>query len=387
MNILFIYYKGVQPNDGGLSRITASLTSLFRSGGNQVWLLGVEKNKECDYDSHQLFFPSPHNSKDNLAFFCDICGKYHFDIIINQIPFLHTWIYDVLDECKKTLNYKVISCLHNPVMSQVNNLYFRKGYSLRKCPFLQDQLRKGYILVFLKRIYKLKYRDSYVNMLKHSDKLVVLCDGMYKELQEMLGHCETNKVSIIPNFIEDNNESIDIHKDKNIIWCGNVNFEVKRVDIALRVWERVSKCAPDWNFYILGDGKDLDEAKLLASSLNLNNCYFEGRVDPKPYYKKASFSIISSSYESFSLVTLESLYYGVIPVVFNTFPAASMLIDDKKNGYLVEPYDIEDCASIILRAISDIANLQKMQECAQTSAQKFSKEVIFEKWFDLFKKI
>lgn len=382
MNILFVYYKGLIPNAGGVAKITTSLVGLFRENGYHVWLLGVADPKEGEYDSSQRFFPHPEDHKDNYVFFNGLCHECRFDVIITQIPFLHTWVYDILERCKPQYGYKVISCLHNPVMSQAKNLYFRKGYILRNHRWILNLLKGGPVLKVLIQYYKCKYKRGYANMLVHSDKVVALCPGMYDELLEMIDVRETGKVVVIPNFIDDKSiadKGVD-KKESLIVWCGAVNFDVKRVDIALKVWKQLSKSLPDWKLCILGDGPGLAAAKQLAESLELANCSFEGRVDPVPYYRRATFSLVTSSYESFSLVTLESLAHGVIPVVFDTFPAAKMLIDNSRTGFLIPPYDIDSCEAVIAGCASNQARLKEMSERAREAARVYSKDNVFRLW-------
>ena len=386
MNILFIYYKGVLPNAGGVARITYSLVKLFREKGNNVSLLGVKNMNDSGYDYHQFFFPSSTETNENYLFFDEMCKNERYNIIISQIPLIHTWVYNILEKYKSKYKYKIISCLHNPVLSQVKNLYYRKGYVLRNYKIVLRLLKKGPFLNALIWYYKRKYKDLYVNMLNHSDRVVVLCEGMYNELLEMMGKNKIDKVSIIPNFIDDatTDEALMRSKEKNIIWCGDINFDIKRIDIALSVWARLCKYLPEWKLYILGDGRGLAEAKTLSETLKLDNCFFEGRVDPRPYYEKAAFTLVTSSYESFSLVTLESLSFGVIPVVFNTFPASELLIDDAKNGFLVKPYDIDSCVNLIKDCINHEGQIDLMSRAAHKSATRFSRSLMYNQWKNLF---
>ena len=57
MNIIFFHNNGIEPTLGGISRITNSLVSLFRSNNDNVWLVGWKNLHNVKYDSEQ-FFPS-----------------------------------------------------------------------------------------------------------------------------------------------------------------------------------------------------------------------------------------------------------------------------------------------------------------------------------------
>ena len=107
---------------------------------------------------------------------------------------------------------------------------------------------------------------------------------------------------------------------------------------------------------------------------------FEGRIDPIPFYCKAKIVTVTSSFESFSLVTLEAQKYGCVPIVYNTFPAASMLIKDGQTGFLIAPYETKSFANKILKVALETDIFEVMSQMAIESSKKYSPDVIFYKW-------
>lgn len=391
MNILIVYHRPPIPTSGGIAKITSTLVNNLRETGHKVWIMCYKNQnlKNCVSGLISVEFEESSSIEDKTKIVHNICLEKAIEIIIDQEPIDAYWVHQVLSNLKQIYNFKLISCFHNPIISQVRNIHYRKGYYLKKShlEWIQTLLEKSIVRKLLLVAYCKKYRTKYQNIVNNSDKIVVLCKGMKEELLCMINRTNSDKVCVIPNFCDFENFTLKENEKKNLmIWCGNINFDIKRVDIAIQVWSKIESRLPGWNFIILGDGREMQEAQELIKSYNLKKCYIVGRKNPVDYYKKANFTLVTSSFESFSLVTLESQCFGSIPIVFNTFPAASILIDSQ-NGVLVEPYDVDKCADQIYNLAINKRAQCLMAAHAIEQSKKFSPERICTMWIDLLKGI
>lgn len=390
MNILLLYSRTLLPNDGGIATISLTLVKCMRAEGHSVSILSISDMKKTGDSEFQYFLPNNGaNAADNLSFSEELCKKKKIDLIINQVPLLKKFIV-LLPELRRRTGVKVISCLHNPVMRQIWNFALRKEYILRKRRLfpiyfiLKSFLAKS----VLSLLYKFEYRRTYRDILSHSDRLVVLCEGMKNELLDMIGTKKgQEKIVVIPNFIETVHKVCNDSKEKSIIWCGTVDFDVKRVHLLLSLWKNLQDELPDWHLMILGNGSKMQEAKNIARELCLVRYSFEGRTSPDEYYRKAKILLVTSSFESFSLVTLEAMSYGIVPIVFNTFPAASMLIEDGENGYIVEDGEIADYVSAVKTVAVDEKLCQDMGEASVKKSRSFTSPVVYGYWHRLFQSL
>ena len=141
---------------------------------------------------------------------------------------------------------------------------------------------------------------------------------------------------------------------------------------------------PDWELKILGSGSKMEEAKRIAEGLQLERFSFEGRVDPCDYYKRAKFLFVTSSFESFSLVTAEAMSFGVVPVVFDTFPMASLLVDNGQNGFLVAPYDKDAFVQKVLEIAYEEGKWKAMGGAAVQKSSSYISSSVFDTWRKLF---
>ena len=80
-------------------------------------------------------------------------------------------------------------------------------------------------------------------------------------------------------------------------------------------------------------------------------------------YRNSQFLVVPSSYEGFGIVYLESMGFGAPPLA-STGGAASEIITDGLNGFLVTPGDIESIADKISRLAGDRGLLSQMGEAA-----------------------
>lgn len=383
------YCRPLIPNDGGISVISLTLSSLLEKAGHVVYSIAKESSINKMYLEKQYVLPAtPANDRSNVCFLSEFIICHKIDIVINQQP-IDDVAEDLWSMVRKKTGVKVVACLHNPVTRSAINYHLTKEYFLKKkwfgLPFLI--LSNPLSRIFLKRLYILKNRNRYLKIVNNSDLVLTLCDGMSEELFDMIGIKNHNKVRVLPNFLSNIPDFIPgTAKDNAIVWCGQVNFDVKRVDVIITLWQSLSKVLSNYKLYILGDGPELNNAKKMAQDLNLSNIIFTGRVSPQEYYTKAKFVIVTSSYESFSLVTLESMAYSCIPIVFNTFPAASYIIQGNE-GILIKPYDLTAAQYSIVSLANDMDCYGNITPKAYKRALEFSENEIFERWSSILKEL
>ena len=82
-------------------------------------------------------------------------------------------------------------------------------------------------------------------------------------------------------------------------------------------------------------------------------CFKGFQVSPPiQHYKEASIFLLTSDLEGFGLVVIESMSYGVVPVVYGSYEAIYDIIDNGKSGLItLIPYNSQktiDCISLLI---------------------------------------
>lgn len=354
MNILFYHRRGIVAHLGGIPRITSTLIDTFRSHGHQVYLLASHYKEGFEYDSLQFFIPSSDlDESNNVDFVADFCRTHSIDVIINQaalsIPqcvFLH--------KVRMLSGVKVLNVLHNSILVPSWNFAYVNEWKLRShhLAFIFHVLKCKLFAKLKTKLFILRNRKCYQQIIDTCDKVVVLHNGLLDELEKTVGH-KVDSAVVIPNCLP-----YEIHcnqdvKEKLVVWVGRIDFDVKRIDLMLRIWKKVHASNPDWKLQILGSGAQLNLAVQYAKKLNLSNVEFVGQVNAEEYYKRASIVCVTSTHESFSLVTVEGMMNGCVPVLFNSFPAASMIVTNHKDGVLVDNFCVDSFASELTAILQD----------------------------------
>lgn len=139
-------------------------------------------------------------------------------------------------------------------------------------------------------------------------------------------------------------------------------------------------------FHIVGSGKDLDECKKLACSLDLSNVVFHGRkpLDDMPaYYKYSSAMLVTFSDIPVLTYTLprkvQSYMSSSKPILAAATGEVSRVIDEAKCGFVCQSCDAEALASNCI----EFAKLSKsdIQTMSNNSykyySSEFNKEIFF----------
>jgi glycosyltransferase involved in cell wall biosynthesis len=116
----------------------------------------------------------------------------------------------------------------------------------------------------------------------------------------------------------------------------------------IEAWKKVKVKHPSFKLYIAGDGYKRAELEDLVEKAGLkDSIIFLGHVpNPHPYMQNCQFTIVSSIWEGFGLILLESWMHKKPIVAFNV-PAMNEVIDHKKSGLLANEKDPSDLADKI----------------------------------------
>lgn len=102
-------------------------------------------------------------------------------------------------------------------------------------------------------------------------------------------------------------------------------------------------------------------------------------------YNAADLFVFPSKKESFGNVAIESLACGIPVVAFN-IGGISDIIDHKVNGYLAEPFELDDIANGIEWILNQ--NKEMLRKNARIKVENnFSSSVVLKKYIDLYKEI
>lgn len=230
-----------------------------------------------------------------------------------------------------------------------------------------------------------RYISALVNSCKKMNYLVTVS----KELKEFYEQYLGKKVYYIPNCLDNIPSKLSKLDSKNLISVGRLSKE-KGFDDLLKLFKKISQKHTDWHLNIVGDGMEKNDLLDLAKELKLGDkVTFHGYQD-KDYINDllldSSIYVMTSRTESFGLVLIEAMSYGIPCVSYTSAQGANEIIDDGKNGYLIKDRNEDEMISKIDLLINDEKLRKKLGKEARIKSKLYSKENVLKSWNKLINK-
>lgn len=383
MNIAWLFNKSLYSSIGGTERTTMLAIEMLKHLGHKSYAFIIVKcNGLFSYEDKPI---------DDLYAFL---STNNIDIVVNQIGYSTELLTPFLINGGKRWQEeggKIITYMHFDPKMPSDLEYF---LSIRK------KRIKDYIIILklfiLQYYYNVKERQKYAEIYKYlydnSDMYVTLSHTHFPYLKSLLELKSYDKLYAINNTLTfDDIASTDIldKKDKTILLVARLSEIHKRISIALKVWSNISRKNEykDWNFKIVGDGADMQRYKNYVQKHAIDRITFEGEQDPEPYYRDASIFLMTSPAEGWGLTITESMQRGVVPVIMNSSPVFSEIIEDGKSGILVEDNNLKEFQNAIERLMNNDDLRISLGKNGLQRAKLFNKESTTKKWEELLKKI
>ncbi len=222
---------------------------------------------------------------------------------------------------------------------------------------------------------------------KYCDYLVTVSDDLQKFYQK---ECELKgyktKVVHIPNFLDKiPNKKSSLDK-LNIINVGRLSKEKGQMDL-INVFDIIHRKNSEIALYLVGDGHDYDMLEKEIINKNLANYVtmtgFRNGSNLEKLYLDSSLFIMTSLTESFGLVLIEAMSYGIPCLAFDSAEGAREIIANNYNGYLIKNRNEHEMADKILEILENKKELKRLSNNAIKTALKYTKESVMEKWLNL----
>jgi len=385
MKILFVISAAFDPYGGGVQRTTFKLGKHFHEHGFNVSYLSLTVSGHMEKVEYGTLYhvekPGGDGSLENRKKIRSVIDQIRPDIVINQHPY-NFHLRNLLSDLKEDIGYKLIGCLRNSLFSFKDNLENKVAEKLAGSPLLPLVNNRVALSIILAYHY-VKHRRDLKRIIDRHDYFILLAPPNRSELEHFVGEYKPEKVRAIPNSIP------GVHtpgmKEKLLLYVGRIDVSQKRADLIAPLWKKLHSELPDWKFLVVGDG---DYRKTLLKEIEgLPRIESIGQADPAQYYEKASVLVMTSAYEGFPNVLLESQSYGTVPVLFNSYSAAPWVAKEGESGFLVEPFDLDAMADRVVQLVLDTEKREAMSKASVESARKFTVEEVGKIWFSFFKEL
>jgi glycosyltransferase involved in cell wall biosynthesis len=233
----------------------------------------------------------------------------------------------------------------------------------------------------------IKYQKQFIKSCQKLDKVILVSQELNLFYQHQFAAANIScKCYYIPNFIEYLPAKINSLTNLKILAVGRLE-NVKGFTDLITTYNLINKIIPNTSLSIVGDGSQKTSLQQQIKKLNLQNkITLLGNLDStalSKIYAQNSLYLMTSFTESFGLVLIEAMSYGIPCLAFTSAEGANAIINNGINGYLINKRNKELMAEKVVYLFSHPEKLQAMGEEARKTAEKYQASKVQSKWFDL----
>ena len=385
VNIGFIH--GQFPFGGG-EMVTSTIAPLLRAMGYNIFVFSshIHHQQLSDEDKKNItfidigktrLFSSP---KVSLA---EKANELKIDILV----FIGKSFSATRERIFEKTNCKCIFAHYGATFWQAENHLETLQKKAKKSP-LHYLFYKG-LKIPAFHIYKKIKIEKYRVIYNKYDAFTVLCEAYKDELSKALQLTDNQKIRAISTPVAPATHTYSLEKERLVIYVGRMSYADKRVDRLVTIWESIYKKYPDWQFVLIGSGKELPTLQAMVKEKKLERITFLGKVeDTFPYYNKAAIFCLSSQMEGQGTVLMEAQQAGVIPIAFDCSAGVrGILSPNGENGILIPPFDMQAYTNELGKLMSNTSTRAHIQKNILIKAEEYSVDVIVKQWDELFKSV
>ncbi|MBE9215131.1 glycosyltransferase family 4 protein [Plectonema cf. radiosum LEGE 06105] len=259
----------------------------------------------------------------------------------------------------------------------VEDHYFSRYLLLTN--FIQRVFRKGKIVVLVHLFYGYESKDKfvirrlinkYIEQFRLSFADLIVTSSEYSKSEIVSVGINPESVHVLSpgldreKFQLPEERKLYCKESKKILCVGNY---VPRKGIAYLIEAFAQIERQDFTLHLVGNRKNnssyYNQLNNAVNKLKLTDCVvFHDGADQdniKQLYASSDIFVLPSFQETFGIVFLEAMHYG-LPIITTNATAMPELVEDGKNGLLVPPGDSKALAKAISELITNPGLMEKM---------------------------
>ncbi|CED70267.1 putative glycosyl transferase [Aliivibrio wodanis] len=260
------------------------------------------------------------------------------------------------------------------ILSHPMNLNFIPQWVKDKLTIILVQINRADVYLShsnLKAVKKYHQDINHVTVYTEQDKVEI----------EKLCFELTGKCVVIPRGCKLATAQARISSSKKLLTIARIEEKQKNFAAMVSIMKALP---PEYTLDIYGDGSKEEITELLTKIKDEPRIQYCGVTqDVESVLQQYSLFIMTSRYEGFGQTLIEARSQGLPVVLFNTFDAASWIVEDGVNGYLIPEGDINTFSQRIMLLCEDDEKYQQVSGSAIKSASTTDKQIVDQAWFEL----
>lgn len=342
---------------GGLERSCAMLSQMLEALGHDVHLVILNDEVDYPFSGKMLNLGRLKTEKDNMAKrllrfrkFRNYLKKEAFDVIID----------------------------HRPKNNFERELFYSK--------FIYRELRKIYVVHSSKKTeYLTENPSAFSKICKKNILNVAVSEYIENEIlkKEGIDNFVTIHNAFDPAWKNERGEFPEILQTKKyILSYGRLDDSIKDFSFLIEAFSQSKVWEKEIHLVILGDGKDKEMLQKLAFSKECGEhiLFLPFTKSPFEIIKNAHCVTLTSKYEGFPMVLVESLSLGTPVISLDIISGPSEIVQHEKNGLLIAERSLPLFAEALQTVCFNDILYETLKKNTKTSVEKFSMQAISEKW-------
>lgn len=226
-------------------------------------------------------------------------------------------------------------------------------------------------------------KKMYARLLDHADKydlMVTLTERQYADLIDL--GLPANKLRKIPHFTNVERGGY-VKKENNLVMLARYDYQ-KKIEDAVAIMDLVVKKIPNASLDIFGMGAEESKLNDLIRANGLeHNVFLRGYTrDGNKWLEQASCSLLTSLYEGFALVVMESLAVGTPVVSFDINYGPSEMIKDGENGYIIPERCVEFAADKVIDVLTNGVSMDS-KNISEDILHRYGERSYVQAWLEI----
>lgn len=386
MTISF-FFSGAEDfsnTNGGVNRIVDILKNKFEDAGHKVFLITNMPLQNQRTSDDVIYLPDNKlTTHENFKFIKKFVQQNKVDIFINEVAYSP----ECIELCLAVKDLTKVINVHNNCIKCLYD-HYAHIFKTNRNPRLVKLVEKLNLWFLVKLLFKIRSKKVWQAAIGSSDAFIVYFDSFVNEFDELY-KIKSDKIKVItnPSTYDDLSQIVDFTLKKKFVYVGRIVEVQKRIDKLLSLWHKLHDEFVDWTFDLVGEGNYTEKAKLYVKNNNLNRITFHGIQNPYQYWLDADIFTLTSDFEGFGMVLIESQSAATIPITFNCFSAIDEVVAHNESGIVVEDFDVENMYQAISDLLKDENKIKQMKKNGLKQALDFDQEKIANIWLKLFNEL
>ncbi|WP_426710472.1 glycosyltransferase [Cetobacterium sp. SF1] len=236
-------------------------------------------------------------------------------------------------------------------------------------------------------LLKRKNKKNFIEQLGHYKKIILICDEMKKEFEDLYPHLKEKGIRIYnPMNIEEirdkmnkrlTDEEEELMKESYFVGVSRLVKTKGREDL-IDIYFNLKKRGVKEKLYLLGDGPDYDYLKNKIEKLNLEKdvLLLGQKTNPYPWMKNAKLFLHTSYGEGLPTVFIESMICGTAVITYDCPTGPEEILKNGELGILIKTGDKKSFEDAIYELNKNEEQMGRFKEKMEERVKEFSSHYV-----------